>query len=144
MFDPLARYFIFNQPQKETTDETRDKHLNDYDDNIYNDGDYYQQLLKEFIDTRMQETNDPMILAMRYAKMKQMQKKKSKDIDTKASKGRKIRYQVQEKIQNFMAPEPRGTWHEEMCEELFVSLLGQTQDVKLEETITLDDGFRVM
>jgi protein AATF/BFR2 len=146
----LGRVILFNT-QKQTPqnieDETRDTHLNDYDENIYDDGDYYQQLLKEFIDTRMQDTNDPTVLAMRFAKMKQLQKKKSSReiVDTKASKGRKIRYQVQEKIQNFMAPEPRGTWHDEMCQELFANLLGNVQEVKMDsETITLNDGFRVL
>ncbi|KAG0284358.1 hypothetical protein BGZ98_005948, partial [Dissophora globulifera] len=29
------------------------------------------------------------------------------------------------KLQSFMAPVPAGTWHEEMVEELFSSLLGR-------------------
>jgi protein AATF/BFR2 len=127
-------------------DETKDRHLNDYDEQIYDDGDYYQQLLKEFIDSRMQETNDPAVLALRHAQLKRLQAKKSKKhVDTKASKGRKIRYQVHEKIQNFMAPEPRGTWHEEMCEELFSSLLGHSKISKQNpDSISLSDGFRLM
>jgi protein AATF/BFR2 len=45
-------------------------------------------------------------------------------VDTKASKGRKLRYTAHEKIQNFMVPIPRATWHEEQIDELFASLLG--------------------
>ena len=47
-----------------------------------------------------------------------------KKVDTKASKGRKLRYTVHEKIQNFMVPIPKATWHEEQIDELFASLLG--------------------
>lgn len=52
--------------------------------------------------------------------------KRKKTVDTKASKGRKLRYHVHEKLQNFMVPIPaqRGAWHEEQIDELFASLLG--------------------
>jgi protein AATF/BFR2 len=36
--------------------------------------------------------------------------------DTKASKGRKVRYHEHEKIQNFMAPMEAGSWHDEQIE----------------------------
>lgn len=48
-----------------------------------------------------------------------------KRVDTKASKGRKLRYTVHEKLQNFMAPEDRGTWGERQVDELFGGLLGR-------------------
>jgi protein AATF/BFR2 len=34
---------------------------------------------------------------------------------------------VHEKIQNFMVPVPTGSWHEEMIDELYASLLGRKQ-----------------
>lgn len=43
------------------------------------------------------------------------------------------RFDVHEKLQNFMAPVPSGTWHEERTEELYSSLLGQKRDI-LDET----------
>ncbi|KAH7880225.1 apoptosis-antagonizing transcription factor [Lentinula edodes] len=56
----------------------------------------------------------------------QKQKKAKKKVDTKASKGRKLQYDVHEKLQNFMAPiHVKGTWHEEQIHELFTSLLGR-------------------
>ena len=51
--------------------------------------------------------------------------KVKKMVDTKASKGRKMRYTVHEKLQNFMAPEDRGRWGERQRGELFASLLGR-------------------
>lgn len=47
-------------------------------------------------------------------------------LDTRASKGRKLRYTPHDKIMNFMAPfKPEGSWHDEQVDELFGSLLGQ-------------------
>jgi protein AATF/BFR2 len=51
--------------------------------------------------------------------------KTKKVVDTKASKGRRLRYTVQEKLQNFMAPEDRGEWGDRQRDELFSSLFGQ-------------------
>lgn len=69
--------------------------------------------------------------------------KKKKVVDTKASKGRKLRYvtsallhadayavsgryEPHEKLQHFMVPvHVRGAWHEEQVDELFASLLGK-------------------
>ncbi|KAJ3025559.1 UNVERIFIED_CONTAM: hypothetical protein HDU68_007005 [Siphonaria sp. JEL0065] len=103
-----------------------DSHLSNYDDQVFDDGDFYQQLLKELIEGRLLETDDPTLLSMKWAELKtlQSQTKKKKTVDTKASKGRKIRYAVHEKLANFMAPEPRGTWHDAMVDELFSSLFG--------------------
>ncbi|KAI9096155.1 apoptosis-antagonizing transcription factor [Phlyctochytrium arcticum] len=132
-----------------------DAHLTNFDAEIFDDGDYYQQLLKELIESRMADTDDPVLLGMKYAQLKQMQKKqKKKKVDTKASKGRKIRYHVHEKLQNFMVPEPRGTWHEQMTEELFSSLLGRKQEASAQQVNSLivqegskiqtTDGLRIM
>ncbi|EGF81891.1 hypothetical protein BATDEDRAFT_86940 [Batrachochytrium dendrobatidis JAM81] len=139
--------------------ELRDKHLSNYDPEIFDDGDYYQQLLKELIESRMSDANDPAMLGAKFAQLKQMQNKRGKKaIDTKASKGRKVRYHVHEKIQNFMASEPRGTWHDEMASELFSSLFGRkikdanydATDDQVEEqshevsAITATDGFKIL
>ncbi|KAH6579586.1 hypothetical protein BASA50_004988 [Batrachochytrium salamandrivorans] len=107
-------------------EELRDKHLSNFDAEIFDDGDYYQQLLKELIESRTADSDDPVLLAVKFAQLKQMKNKQGKkSVDTRASKGRKVRYHVHEKIQNFMASEPRGTWHEEMVSELFSSLFGR-------------------
>jgi protein AATF/BFR2 len=61
------------------------------------------------------------------------------------------RYEVHEKLQNFMVPVPvPGAWHDEQIDELFTSLLGKGfEDVginvdapQVDQTIELD-GFRV-
>jgi protein AATF/BFR2 len=126
----------------DSEETSNNKHLDDFDSEIFDDGDYYQQLLKELIESRMSDTSDPVLLGLRYAQLKQLQKKKAKkNIDTRASKGRKVRYQVHEKIQNFMTPEPRGTWHDEMKNELFTSLFGKKD--QRTDLFKINGGFKL-
>ncbi|KAG0372282.1 hypothetical protein BGX24_000473 [Mortierella sp. AD032] len=101
-----------------------DSHLSNHDEEIFDDGDFYQQLLRELIESRMVDNDDPTAMGMRWAALRQTKQTK-KQVDTKGSKGRRLRYHVHEKLQSFMAPIPAGTWHEEMIEELFSSLLGR-------------------
>ncbi|XP_004306998.1 PREDICTED: protein AATF isoform X2 [Fragaria vesca subsp. vesca] len=74
----------------------------DGDPELLDDSEFYQQLLKEFF-----ETIDPTSSETAFYSLKKMQSKKRKIVDRRASKSRKIRYNVHEKIVNFMAPEPR-------------------------------------
>ena len=85
------------------------------DSNIYDDADFYALLLRELVDQRMSSTNrnttslnDSDLPSAITSSLKAP--KIRKQVDTKASKGRKMRYTVHEKLQNFMAPESRGTW----------------------------------
>ncbi|KAJ7623459.1 apoptosis antagonizing transcription factor-domain-containing protein [Roridomyces roridus] len=101
----------------ETAEEEDEE--NKLDVEVFDDTDFYQQLLRDIIDSRGNGpgSNDWMAA--------QKQKKAKKKVDTKASKGRKIRYEAHEKLQNFMVPVPvAGMWHEEQIDELFSSLLG--------------------
>jgi protein AATF/BFR2 len=97
------------------------------DPNIYDDADFYGLLLKELLEQRSADlaasgTAEFIVQApwqvAREAKTKKV-------VDTKASKGRRLRYTVHEKLQNFMAPEDRGAWGERQRDELFSSLFGQ-------------------
>ena len=102
---------------------------------IYDDTIFYQSLLRDLVEQRM--SSDAMtggldtlhqlpsrlpihpITGMRNDKTK-------RDVDTRASKGRKMRFNVHEKLQNFMAPEDRGSWTGRARDEFFASLLGKT------------------
>ncbi|RIA95511.1 apoptosis-antagonizing transcription factor [Glomus cerebriforme] len=122
-----------HEPDKDI--KKHDKHLSNYDIEIFDDTDFYQQLLRELIESRMIDTDDPIALGMQWAAIKQTKQKK-KQVDTKASKGRRLRYHVHEKLQNFMVPIPTGTWHEEMIDELYSSLLGK----RYEESLDLSEN----
>lgn len=102
---------------------------------VYDDTIFYQSLLRDLVEQRM--SSDAMtggldnlhqlpsrlpihpVTGMRNDKEK-------RDVDTRASKGRKMRFNVHEKLQNFMAPEERGVWTIRARDEFFASLLGKT------------------
>ena len=86
-------------------------------------------LLKELLENRSAELNangvGEFVVSQPYELMRQAKTKKV--VDTKASKGRKLRYTVHEKLQNFMAPEDKNAWGERQRDELFSSLFGRTK-----------------
>ncbi|OJJ78077.1 hypothetical protein ASPBRDRAFT_191335 [Aspergillus brasiliensis CBS 101740] len=113
---------------------------------IYDDTVFYQSLLRDLVEQRMASSDaitnglDTLhiqlptrggaaihpVTGMRKDKVK-------RDVDTRASKGRKMRFDVHEKLQNFMAPEERGSWTKHAREEFFASLLGKTASGLLRE-----------
>ncbi|KAF9333990.1 hypothetical protein BG006_002871 [Podila minutissima] len=149
---------VKEEDENDTTEKTPetsnlDSHLSNHDEEIFDDGDFYQQLLRELIESRMVDNDDPTAMGMRWAALRQTKQTK-KQVDTKGSKGRRLRYHVHEKLQSFMAPIPAGTWHEEMVEELYSSLLGrkggnlndeeeEEEEEQEQEEIVPDDGLRI-
>ncbi|KAG4444466.1 hypothetical protein IFR05_000057 [Cadophora sp. M221] len=99
------------------------------DANIYDDGNFYQMLLKELVDQRRVEslTAPAAGKALQWTAVKEV--KTRKNVDTKASKGRKMRFTVHEKLQNFMAPEDRTSWRPEAVDLFFGNLLGQKMNL---------------
>lgn len=113
----------------------------------YDDGDFYGELLRELIDSRTLDSvgddggdgmaNDVVAGGARTAAMRNAQHTEQRRrqlaarggvaVDTRASKGRKLRHHVHEKLQNFVAPDPTALkWHDAQIDELFGSLLGQS------------------
>lgn len=109
------------------SEDVQDK-LQDSNSSIFDDSDFYQTLLRELVDKRM--ADNQMSSGMKWTVSKS---KVKKNVDTRASKGRKLRYHVQEKIQGFDAPRNVFTWTDEQADELFSSLLGQKLRVDEEE-----------
>ena len=97
------------------------------DPTIYDDADFYGLMLKELLEQRSADNaNGGATEFVVQAPWQLIREAKTKKIvDTKASKGRKLRYTVDEKLQNFMAPEDRGEWGRRQRDELFGSLFGQ-------------------
>ena len=112
------------------------------DPDIYDDGNFYQMLLKELVDQRRVEslttpaTGGDAGKVLQWAAVKEA--KTRKNVDTKASKGRKMRFTVHEKLQNFMAPEDRGSWEPDAVGRFFGTLLGQK--MTLVEEASDDEG----
>ncbi|KAK2048088.1 TRAUB-domain-containing protein [Colletotrichum somersetense] len=102
------------------------------DPEVYDDADFYQLLLKELVEQRTSDTGGGGSGAaaqptVRWAAMKEAKTKKH--VDRRASKGRKMRFNVHEKLQNFMAPEDRRAWEQDAIDRLFGTLFGQKMEL---------------
>ncbi|GMF12018.1 unnamed protein product [Phytophthora lilii] len=102
-------------PEAEATDGAEDM----LDELMYDDSDFYQQLLKEFIESGGGGAGPD-------AMVRRTHRKKKKIVNRKASKGRQLRYTVHPKLENFMFPEPYPK-PEMDVDELFRSLFGQVR-----------------
>lgn len=124
--------------EKETTDRgTKSGGNKEVDDECFDDSDFYQQLLRDVVESRMLDlgesppsavshidcdprdsfkinhrswADDATMTQLRHATALARGKKVKKVVDTRASKGRKIRYQIHEKVQNFMIPIEAGAF----------------------------------
>lgn len=99
------------------------------DEEIFDDDDFYHHLLREIIERKTSNIDNPVALSRQWLEIQKLRKKVKRKVDTRASKGRKIRYDVIPKLVNFMAPLDRSTYSEEAKTELFSSLFGQTKYV---------------
>ena len=126
------------------------------DPEIYDDADFYATFLRELVDRRMtdrasgstgvilsnNDPNNPAASSSSSLLPLARDRKPRGQVDTRASKGRKMRYAVHEKLQNFMAPEDRGSWGERQTNELFAGLLGQKRVTLGQEEEDDDDGLQ--
>lgn len=103
------------------------------DENIFDDEDFYRVLLNDLIDKKISDSNPTNGLTIQLTKAKV-----KKNVDTKASKGRKLKYTVQEPLQNFEAPKSKFKWSDEQIDEFFAGLLGQR--VNFDEADENGDG----
>lgn len=110
-----------------------------WDDKIYDDADFYGILLKELLEQKSHDSVAASNIDVGFQMRRE--NKTRKHVDTKASKGRKLRYTVHEKLQNFMAPEDRTTWGERQADELFGSLFGQRLALAEREDEDAEDDF---
>ena len=115
---------------------------------VFDDSDFYSQLLRDLID------NANLVDARTsvHASSALQSRKRKRNVDPRASKGRKIRYEVMDKVQNFMPPIPRTTWDDAQIDRLFTRLASATpkaphtidSEAKTPtDTVPVDDGFRL-
>lgn len=104
--------------------ESNDKKLHEeYDCEIFDDDDFYHNLLRELIERKSGSDGNQQDNWLQIQKLRA--KANRRKVDTRASKGRKIRYDIHAKLVNFMAPiinSQPGQISEEAKNELFGSL----------------------
>ncbi|KAJ4313718.1 rRNA-processing protein bfr2 [Fusarium piperis] len=111
------------------------------DDDVYDDADFYQVLLKELVDQRTVDGSSASAGAVPTVVLTAAKEVKTrKNVDRKASKGRKMRFTVHEKLQNFMAPEDRRAWEQGAIDRFFGTLFGRKMELNEDES---DDDMEV-
>lgn len=128
-----SEYEVIGKVKSEVTNTESEEHAHpsklpeEYDTEIYDDDDFYHQLLRELIEFKSADVTDPVQMSRQWIALQNLRSKMKKKIDTKATKGRKIRYAVHSKLVNFMAPIDNSSWTDEAKTELYGSLFGNNQ-----------------
>lgn len=109
---------------EETEEKQNDENNDIYCTEIYDDTDFYHTQLRELIEYKTNSTGNANEMRKQFIELQKLRKKMKKTVDTRASKGRKIRYVVHNKLVSFMAPNRTSNWDDEQKNELFKSLFG--------------------
>ena len=72
--------------------------------NIFDDSDFYHHLLRELIEKKTSTNSESGEVGKHWLQIQKLRSKLNKKVDTRASKGRKVRYDIHTKLVNFMAP----------------------------------------
>lgn len=96
--DPLLSKIVAVERKK---DRTLLSKMSELDPEIFDDVDFYQQLLKELIETETSsESHNELAITRAWLKNNEKDKVR-RSVDHRASKGRKIRYTIHERLVNF-------------------------------------------
>ncbi|XP_075149288.1 apoptosis antagonizing transcription factor [Haematobia irritans] len=110
--------------EQETENQPNEDIENKLNANIYDDSDFYHQQLRELIEYKANSSGNMSEVTKQYLELQKLRQKMKKKVDTRASKGRKLRYVVHNKLINFMAPHDNTSWtnesKDELCKSLFV------------------------
>lgn len=69
--------------------------------------------------------NNKSYLFRQWLQLQKLRSKMKRKIDTRSTKGRKLRYTVHTKLINFMAPNDQLSWSEEAKRDIYNSLFGK-------------------
>lgn len=87
----------------ESSQEEDGRRVQEYDSEIYDDDDFYHQLWRESIEYNSSDITDPVQLSKQWIALQNLRSKKKRKIDTRATKGRRLRYDVHSKLVNSTA-----------------------------------------
>lgn len=90
--------------KKAAPEDEEGRRVVEHDEEIFDDDDFYHQLLRELIEFKSAGVTDSVQLSRQWIELQNMRRKMKRKIDTRATKGRRIRYNVMPKMVNFMAP----------------------------------------
>ncbi|XP_067573653.1 protein AATF isoform X1 [Pseudorca crassidens] len=102
-------------------------HLKDLDEEIFDDDDFYHQLLRELIErkTSSLDPNDQVAMGRQWLAIQKLRSKIHKKVDRKASKGRKLRFHVLSRLLSFMAPIDHTTMNDDASEPFVIGIIAR-------------------
>lgn len=122
----------YDPRRKDNTKGSLDLTENPY---IFNDEDFYRLLLNDLLDKKLNDASNKSTInggaeiTVTSSNSNVRDNKIKKNIDTKASKGRKLNFSIQDPIAHFETPINNGyRWADEQIDEFFAGLLGQKID----------------
>ncbi|KAM3620077.1 uncharacterized protein V6R79_018035 [Siganus canaliculatus] len=123
---------VCSEEQKAEEQLKANTHLKDLDEDVFDDDDFYHQLLRELIErkTSAVDPNDQVAMGKQWLAIQKLRSKIKKKVDTKASKGRKVRFHIHSKLANFMAPVNHSPMSDEAVSELYRGLFGQNSTAR--------------
>lgn len=91
---------------------------------IFDDSDFYHQLLRELIEYKSNIGDNQSEITQKFIELQKVRSKMKRKVEIRASKGRKIRYNVHNKLVNFMPPRDDSVLTDDAKTELYNSLFG--------------------
>lgn len=98
----------------------------EYDAEIFDDTDFYTRALEEVLKAKVSLSDNMTDVSRKWIEIQNLRRKAKKKVDKKASKGRKIRYEVMSKLQQYMAPSHLPQMDDGAMNTLFASLFGKS------------------
>ncbi|KAK3869970.1 hypothetical protein Pcinc_024750 [Petrolisthes cinctipes] len=106
------------QQQQPKTDE--------YDPEIFDDTDFYSRCLEEVLKSKVALSDNMTDVSRKWIEIQNLRRKTKRNVDKKASKGRKLRYEVMSKLQQYLAPSYFSLMDDAAINTLFASLFGKS------------------
>jgi len=126
-----SEYNILGKSTSVEDDNNDGNKVQEYDPEIFDDDDFYHQLLRDLIEYKSLNVTDPVQLSRHWIQLQNMRRKMKRKVDTRATKGRKVRYTVHNKLVNYMAPVTvYDMWTSNAKNELYSSLFGKIKSSK--------------
>lgn len=112
----------------------------EYDPEIFDDSDFYTRALEEVLKAKVALSDDMNDVSRKWIEIQNLRRKSKKKVDTKASKGRKIRYEVHSKLQQYLAPCKPPTMDDSAINIIFSSLFGKALRTQQETSLPVSEN----
>lgn len=108
-----------------SSDTTKEVDTEEYDPEIFDDTDFYTRALEEVLKAKVSLSDNMTDVSRKWIEIQNLRRKAKRIVDRKASKGRKLRYEVMSKLQQYFAPCCPPRMDDAAVNTLFASLFGK-------------------